>query len=84
MASSGAGGSGGNSILSKSSQRYDKIKLLGSGTFGEAWLVKSNQSGRHYVIKEMKMTQGISSKVLNLPKLPSLCFLYHIYSIIGE
>ena len=33
--------------------KYDKKKLLGKGTFGEAWLVISRSSGRHYVMKEM-------------------------------
>ena len=33
--------------------KYDKKKLLGKGTFGEAWLVNSRSSGRSYVMKEM-------------------------------
>ena len=33
--------------------KYDKKKLLGKGTFGEAWLVVSRTSGRSYVMKEM-------------------------------
>ena len=33
--------------------KYDKKKLLGKGTFGEAWLVISKSSGRFYVMKEM-------------------------------
>lgn len=33
--------------------KYDKRRLLGKGTFGEAWLVLSKASGRSYVMKEM-------------------------------
>ena len=33
--------------------KYDKKKLLGKGTFGEAWLVLSRVSGKSYVMKEM-------------------------------
>ena len=33
--------------------KYEKKKLLGKGTFGEAWLVISRSSGRSYVMKEM-------------------------------
>lgn len=43
-------------------QRYEKINLLGSGNFGKAWLAKSLQSQRHYVIKEIRMTAELSSK----------------------
>lgn len=34
--------------------KYARVKLLGKGTFGEAWLVVSKQSGRNYVMKEMQ------------------------------
>jgi len=33
--------------------RYEKKKILGRGTFGEAWLVISKGSKRSYVMKEM-------------------------------
>jgi len=33
--------------------KYDKKRMLGRGTFGEAWLVVSKTSGRFYVMKEM-------------------------------
>lgn len=33
--------------------KYDKKRLLGKGTFGEAWLVISRASGKNYVMKEM-------------------------------
>lgn len=43
-------------------QRYDKVRVLGSGNFGQAWLVTSRQSGRQYVVKEMRMTVGLSKQ----------------------
>ncbi|XP_065051523.1 serine/threonine-protein kinase 10-like isoform X1 [Rhopilema esculentum] len=33
--------------------RYTKIRNLGSGSFGDVWLVRSNFSFRNYVVKEM-------------------------------
>jgi len=33
--------------------KYERKKMLGRGTFGEAWLVVSRVSKRNYVIKEM-------------------------------
>ena len=33
--------------------RYTKIRNLGSGSFGDVWLVRSNYSFRNYVVKEM-------------------------------
>ena len=46
-----------------SCNRYKKISLLGAGSFGEAWLVKSVHSERQYVIKEMKMMPNLSQQV---------------------
>lgn len=43
--------------------RYEKVGLLGAGNFGKAWLVRSTQSGRSYVIKEMRMTADLSPQV---------------------
>ena len=40
--------------------KYEKVRLLGSGNFGQAWLCVSKASGRSYVVKEMKMTAGLS------------------------
>ena len=70
---SGSGGSGrsgsqGN-VANGGSERigpglkYERCRHLGSGNFGDAWLVRSVQSDRNYVIKELKMTPGISQKV---------------------
>ncbi len=49
-----------------SSCRYNKLNLLGAGTFGEAWLAKSVASQRYYVIKELKMTPTLTSKVFKV------------------
>jgi len=40
--------------------KYEKVRLLGSGNFGQAWLTVSSASGRSYVVKEMKLTPGLS------------------------
>jgi len=42
------------------SSRYKKVRKLGSGSFGEAWLARSVQSQRSYVIKELKMAQSLT------------------------
>lgn len=42
--------------------KYEKQSLLGSGNFGQAWLVKSVKSQRLYVLKEMKMTPNLTAK----------------------
>ena len=36
-------------------EQYEKIEILGEGTFGKAWLVRRIQSSRKYVIKEIKV-----------------------------
>ena len=38
--------------------KYTKQKLLGKGTFGEAWLVVSNASGRCFLLFEIRFFQG--------------------------
>lgn len=43
-------------------QRYEKINRIGTGSFGTAWLVKSVQSQRNYVIKEIRMTAELSAQ----------------------
>ena len=48
-----------------SQNRYEKVKRLGKGSFGTAWLVVSKQSGRNYVIKEMDLEPNLSQKVRN-------------------
>lgn len=34
-------------------ERYTKVKPIGSGTFGQAWLVESVVSHRKYALKEL-------------------------------
>jgi len=43
-------------------ERYEKIKQIGTGSFGTAYAVKSRQSQRTYVIKEILMTAELSSQ----------------------
>lgn len=40
----------------KLNNKYTKVKLIGTGTFGKAWLVSSCHSRRSYVIKEVTLT----------------------------
>lgn len=49
-------------------ENYKKLKVIGSGTFGKAILVKSNKDGRLYVVKEIdcsKMTKKEREEALN-------------------
>jgi len=39
--------------------KYDRLDVIGSGTFGRAWLVRRTTTGRRYVLKEMRIT-GLS------------------------
>ncbi len=68
----GGGGGGGAAhpvcIPASSDNRFEKLSLLGQGSFGEAWLARSTISGRNYVVKEMKMTNALTSKVSGIPK----------------
>ena len=41
--------------------KYDRVDLIGSGTFGRAWLVRRRTTGRQYVLKEMKVA-GLSDR----------------------
>jgi len=36
--------------------KYDRVDLIGSGTFGRAWLVRRVTTGREYVMKELKVS----------------------------
>jgi len=37
-------------------ENYERVNLIGSGTFGRAWLVRRVTTGRQFVLKEMKMS----------------------------
>lgn len=37
-------------------EKFKKIKIIGSGTFGSAWLVESFASGRKYALKELAVS----------------------------
>ena len=43
------------------SGKYDKVEMIGSGTFGNAWLVLKADTGRKYVLKEVQVL-GMSEK----------------------
>ena len=47
--------------------KYTKQKLLGKGTFGEAWLVVSNASGRCFLLFEIRLLSHYVSVMHYLP-----------------
>jgi serine/threonine protein kinase len=38
-------------------EKYTKQKLIGSGAFGQAWLVQSKADGTKLVMKEIKIAK---------------------------
>ncbi|CAF2765027.1 unnamed protein product [Rotaria sp. Silwood2] len=38
-------------------EKYNKIKLIGSGAFGQAWLVQSKEEEKKFVMKEIKIAK---------------------------
>jgi len=58
--------------------KYKKDRLLGSGNFGQAYLAVSLASGRNYVVKEMKLTPGLSQtdrdRIFNEVDIIKSCF----------
>jgi len=41
--------------------KYDRLDMIGSGTFGRAWLVRRRTTGKQYVMKEMRVA-GLSER----------------------
>ena len=39
------------------SDKYQKLSVIGSGTFGRVWLVRHTQTGRKYVLKEVAVSR---------------------------
>lgn len=66
--------------------KYEKVKILGRGTFGEAWLVNSRASGRAYVMKEMSTggwNDSDKEKSLNEVNILSSCNHLNIIRYVG-
>ncbi len=38
-------------------EKYNRQKLIGSGAFGQAWLVQSKADGKQLVMKEIKIAK---------------------------
>lgn len=38
-------------------EKYDKKKVIGSGAFGQAWLVQMKTNDKKYVMKEIKISK---------------------------
>jgi serine/threonine protein kinase len=38
-------------------EKYNKQKLIGTGAFGQAWLVQSKADGKKLVMKEIKIAK---------------------------
>jgi serine/threonine protein kinase len=36
--------------------KYERVRILGSGTYGRAWLVKEKKSQQQFVMKEIKVS----------------------------
>jgi len=67
-------------------EKYEKLKILGRGTFGEAWLVVSKVSKRHYVMKEMNTggwEDSDKDKSLNEVSILSSCNHLNIIRYVG-
>jgi len=43
-------------------EKYNRQKLIGSGAFGQAWLVQSKADGQQLVMKEIKIAKVRKSK----------------------
>lgn len=42
-------------------EKYDKIRVVGNGTFGKAWLIRSRITGRQFVMKAIS-TDGFDAQ----------------------
>ena len=42
-------------------EKYDKIRVVGNGTFGKAWLIRSRNTGRQFVMKAIS-TDGFDAQ----------------------
>ncbi len=51
-------------------EKYNRQKLIGSGAFGQAWLVQAKADGKQLVMKEIKIA-----------KVRSFYFLFEIFLI---
>lgn len=59
-------------------ERYSKIKPIGSGTFGQAWLVESTVSKRMYALKELGVSaMSVQDRHLALNEAKILSKLKH-------
>jgi len=43
-------------VIGSMAGKYDRLDLIGSGTYGRAWLVQRTTTGRRYVLKEVKVS----------------------------
>ena len=50
-------------------QKYKKIHLIGTGTYGNVYKVKNIQNGYYFAIKEIDKTQNILSNIEKLEEL---------------
>jgi serine/threonine protein kinase len=65
--------------------RYERIKIIGKGSFGQAFLVKSTASQKLYVLKEIKLKladktdktqqKAVSGKTANIERFLNPSFL---------
>ena len=63
--------------------KYTKQKLLGKGTFGEAWLVVSNASGRCFLLFETRLYQLSVISVMHYLPMPLKVLRYEGAVFVG-
>ena len=65
-------------VFLKRMDRYRKMRIIGAGSFGTAWLVESNFSGKKYALKELCVsTMSEQDRHLSLNEAKILSRLKH-------
>lgn len=44
--------------MAKMATKYDKVKVIGRGTFGQVWLAEDRRTRRQVVIKQIQVSHG--------------------------
>eukprot|EP00831_Metopus_contortus_P062227 TRINITY_DN54270_c0_g1_i1.p2 TRINITY_DN54270_c0_g1~~TRINITY_DN54270_c0_g1_i1.p2 ORF type:complete len:152 (+),score=47.72 TRINITY_DN54270_c0_g1_i1:32-487(+) len=57
-------------------ERYTKVGLIGTGSYANAYLVKGENSGKQFVIKEIDITSMSEAEKMESLKEAKICLLY--------